>query len=145
MKDLDPNARGGYIVPPTEQSMDEPPGFARRANWWVRGGSCSIAAALALVFYHRHPGAAVRRRRQSAAVGLAPVARHAGLPVQGDDRPAVPVVRDDDQLRLLVRGDVVNSLRANWVGTRAGRVLRLVDPVVPALVGARAFLWVRRH
>jgi Protein of unknown function (DUF2752) len=103
-------------VPPTEQSMDDRP-RVRRTQWWVRGGLILVAAALATVFYiatvvnpydaNGHP----LRLASHQSLGM-PACRFkemTGLPC--------PSCGMTTSFAHLVRGDVWNSVRANWVGT----------------------------
>ena len=100
-------------MPPTEQSMDDAPRVRRRVNWVVRGVLVFMALGFALVFF-------IATRVQPYADDGTPLRMashrslgHAGLPVPGDDRPAVPVVRHDDQLRT--------AWCAGTLRTRSGR------------------------
>lgn len=105
--------------PPTEQSMDEDdrPRPARRANWAVRGVLVAMAAAMVLVFY-----VATRVRPYESDGSPMRMASHQtlGLPgcrfneLTGTPCPSCGMTTS---FALLVRGDVWNSLRANWVGT----------------------------
>ena len=66
---------------------------------------------------HRRVAATVRAGRHPATDGSAPADGIAALHVQVLQRAALSLVRHDDELRMLVRGDLVNSLKANAAGT----------------------------
>jgi hypothetical protein len=143
MKDLDPIPRGDYIVPPTEQSMDDRP-RVRRAHWGVRGGLLLVAAALATVFY-----VATRVNPYDASGHPLRMASHQSL--------GMPACRFQEMTGLpcpscgmttsfahLVRGDVWNSLRANWVGTGLAVFCALLIPWCLASAVRGRTLGVRR-
>jgi len=143
MKDLDPNSTGDYIVAPTEESMDERP-RVRRANWWVRGALVLFALGFATVFYIAtlvkpydaagHP----LRMSSHTSLGMPPCRfkEMTGMPC--------PSCGMTTSFALLVRGDVWNSLRANWVGTGLAVGCALLIPwcLVSAVRGR--YLGVRR-
>src|SRR5215213_5852775 len=116
MKALDPDFGGRYIVPPTEQSMDDAP-RAGRANRWVRGALVLIAAGLATVFY-----VATRVNPYDANGNPLRMASHQSLgmpPCRFKDMTGLPCPSCGmtTSFAHLVKGDVWNSVRANWVGT----------------------------
>jgi Protein of unknown function (DUF2752) len=141
-------------VPPTEQTMDDATRVRRHTAWWVRGGLVLIAGLLGLVFFvatqvrpYADDGTPLRMASHQT-LGLPPCnfQRMFNLPC--------PSCGMTTSFALLVRGDVVNSLRANWVGTALavfcilvipwclvsavrGRylVIRRLDAVLPLLVG----------
>ena len=129
--------------PPTEQSMDDRPRPARRANWWVRGGLLAMAAAMAFVFY-----LATRVKPYGSDGTPMRMASHQtlGLPAcrfQDLTGMPCPSCGMTTSFALLVRGDVLNSMRANWVGTGLAVFCLVFIPwsVVSTLRGR--FLWVR--
>src|SRR5262245_51332794 len=143
MKDLDPNSTGDYIVAPTEESMDEQP-RVRRANWWIRGALMLFAHGFATDFciatlvkpYDAagHP----LRLSSHTSMGMPPCRfkEMSGMPC--------PSCGMTTSFALLVRGDVWNSLRANWVGTGLAVGCALLIPwcLVSAVRGR--YLGVRR-
>jgi hypothetical protein len=143
MKELDSREQGGYMLAPTEQSMDDEPRTARRANWWVRGGLVAMAAAMAFVFY-------LATRVQPYADDGTPLRmashRSLGLPAcrfQELTGLPCPSCGMTTSFALLVRGDVLNSLRANWVGTGLAVFCLLFIPWSIASTFRGRFLWVR--
>jgi Protein of unknown function (DUF2752) len=130
-------------MPPTEQSMDGRRIPGRRANWWVRGGLIAMAASMVFVFYlatrvqpYFDDGTPMRQASH----------RSLGLPScrfqEMTDLPC-PSCGMTTSFALLVRGDVWNSMRANWVGTGLAVFCLLFIPwsVVSTFCGR--FLWVR--
>ena len=103
--------------PPTEQSMDDRPPVRSRAHWGVRVALLVTAAGLATVFY-------VATRVQPYAPDGTPLkmASHQSLGMppcrfkEMADLPC-PSCGMTTSFAHLVRGDLWNSLRANWVGT----------------------------
>jgi Protein of unknown function (DUF2752) len=131
-------------VLPREQSMDDDPVVRRRANWWVRGTLVLIAAGLALVFF------VATRVQPYAADGTAlKQASHQslGLPAcrfkEMTDLPC-PSCGMTTSFALLVRGDVGNSLRANWVGSGLAVFCALLIPWCIASSIRGRYLWVHR-
>jgi len=131
-------------VPPTEQTMDDAPRVRRHTAWWVRGGLVLIAGLLGLVFFvatqvrpYADDGTPLRMASHQT-LGLPPcnfqLMFHLPCPSCGMTT----------SFALLVRGDVVNSLRANWVGTALALFCILVIPwcLVSAVRGR--YLFVRR-
>jgi hypothetical protein len=143
MKELDPNDRGGYMLAPTEQSMDDEPRAGRRANWAVRGGLLAMAAAMVFVFYlatrvkpYADDGTPLRQASHRS-LGL-PACRFQEL--TGMPCPSCGMTTS---FALLVRGDLVNSMRANWVGTGLAVFCMLFIPWSVASTFRGRFLWVR--
>jgi Protein of unknown function (DUF2752) len=131
-------------VLPREQSMDDDPVVRRRANWWVRGTLVLIAAGLALVFFvatqvqpYAADGTALKQASHQS-LGL-PACRFKEL----TDLPC-PSCGMTTSFALLVRGDVGNSLRANWVGSGLAVFCALLIPwcVLSSIRGR--YLWVHR-
>lgn len=129
---------------PREQSMDDEPEVRRRANWWVRGTLVLIAAGMALVFViatqvqpYRSDGTALKEASHQT-LGL-PACRFKEL----TDLPC-PSCGMTTSFALLVRGDVANSLRANWVGSGLAVFCALMIPwcVLSSILGR--YLWVHR-
>jgi hypothetical protein len=143
MNELDSTGRGDYILASTEQSMDDEPRTARRANWWVRGGLLAMAAGMAFVFY-------LATRVQPYADDGTPLqmASHKslGLPAcrfQEMTGMPCPSCGMTTSFALLVRGDVLNSMRANWVGTGLAVFCLLFIPWSIASTFRGRYLWVR--
>ena len=130
-------------MPPTDHSMDHRPRAGRPTNWWVRGFLVAMAAAMALVFYlatrvqpYADDGTPLRQASHKS-LGL-PACRFqemTGLPC--------PSCGMTTSFALLVRGDVINSLRANWVGTGLAVFCLLFIPWSLLSVFRGRFLWVR--
>ena len=130
-------------MPPTEQSMNDAPRVRRRVNWWVRGALVIMALGFALVFF-------IATRVQPYAADGTPLRmashRSLGMPPcrfqEMTDLPC-PSCGMTTSFALLVRGDVENSLRANWVGTGLAVFCALLIPwaLVSSLRGR--FLFVR--
>lgn len=130
-------------MPPTEQRMDDPPRLGR-ANWWVRGGLVLIACALATVFF-----IATRVKPYDQDGNPLRMASHQSLgmpPCRFKDMTGMPCPSCGmtTSFAHLVRGDVWNSVRANWVGTGLAVFCALLIPwcLVSAVRGR--YLWVRR-
>lgn len=123
--------------------MDDRPRPARRANWPVRIGLLAMAAAMALVFYLAtrvrpyHDDGTPMREASHQTLGL-PACRFKEL-----TRAPCPSCGMTTSFALLVRGDIINSLRANWVGTGLAAFCLLFIPwaVLSTLRGR--FMWVR--
>lgn len=131
-------------MPPTEQSMDDALQLPERANWWVRGALVAIAAALGLVFYiatlvhpYREDGTPMRMASHQT-LGMPPCRFQ-----QLTDMPC-PSCGMTTSFALLVRGDVVNSIRANWVGTGLAVFCALLIPWCIVSSFRARFLFVRR-
>ena len=131
-------------MPPTEQSMDDRPPVRRRAVWGVRAALLLIAAGLATVFYVATrvnpyaPDGTPLRMASHQSIGMPPCRfkEMAGLPC--------PSCGMTTSFAHLVRGDVWNSLRANWVGTGLAVFCALLIPWCLASVVRGRLLWVRR-
>lgn len=132
------------MTDPTEQIMDDEPEVPRRARWWVRGSLLLIAAVMGLVFFiatqvqpYNPDGSAMRMAsHQTLGMPACNFNRLAGMPC--------PSCGMTTSFALLVRGDISNSLRANWVGTGLAVFCALMIPwcIVSSLRGR--LLWVRR-
>jgi hypothetical protein len=143
MKELDSPDRGGYMLALTGQSMDDETLPPRRANWWVRGALLAMAAAMAFVFYlatqvrpYAEDGTPLRMASHRT-LGL-PACRfqeYTGMPC--------PSCGMTTSFALLVRGDIINSLRANWVGTGLAVFCMLFIPWSIASTLRGRFLWIR--
>lgn len=124
---------------PTEQTMDYTP-KRDRTGFWVRAGLIVVALALGAVFYvatqvqpYNADGSAMRSASHQT-IGL-PACRFKEL----FDMPC-PSCGMTTSFALLVRGDLVNSMRANWVGTSLALFCAAVIPW--SLVSAvRGRLW----
>ena len=123
--------------------MNGPTGV-RRTQWWVRGVLLLIAALLALVFYiatrvqpYKGDGEAMRSGSHQS-LGLPPCRFK-----QMTELPC-PSCGMTTSFAFLVRGDVVNSAKANWVGMGLAIYCALLVPwcLLSALRGR--FLWVKR-
>lgn len=132
------------MTAPLEQSMDDEQEFPRRANWWVRGSLVLIAALMSLVFFiatqvqpYNSDGSAMRMAsHQTLGMPACNFKRMAGMPC--------PSCGMTTSFALLVRGDVSNSLRANWVGTGLAVFCALFIPWSIASSLRGRLLWVRR-
>lgn len=132
------------MTAPTEQIMDEEPQFPRRANWWVRGSLLLIAAVISLVFFiatqvqpYNPDGSAMRMAsHQTLGMPACNFQRLAGMPC--------PSCGMTTSFALLVRGDISNSLRANWVGTGLAVFCAILIPWCIASSLRGRLLWVRR-
>lgn len=130
-------------MPPTDHSMDDRPRPARPAPWWVRAFLVVMAAAMVIVFYlatRVQPYAADGTALRSAShqtLGLPPCRfqEMADLPC--------PSCGMTTSFALLVRGDLVNSLRANWVGTGLAVFCLLFVPWSLVSIVRGRLLWVR--
>lgn len=131
------------MVPPTEQTMDRAPRVRRRNAWWVRGMLLLIAGILSLVLF---VATLVRPYAEDGTPLRMASHRTLGLPAcnfqEMFDLPC-PSCGLTTSFALLVRGDVWNSLRANFVGTGLALVCAALIPwsIVSAIRGR--FLWVR--
>ena len=123
--------------------MDDRPRSARRANWGVRVGLLAMAAAMVLVFYLAtrvrpyHDDGSAMRSASHQTLGL-PACRFkeiAGAPC--------PSCGMTTSFALLVRGDILNSLRANWVGTGLAVFCLLFIPWAVLSTVRGRFVWVR--
>jgi len=132
-------------MPPTEETMEDRPPVRRRTAWWVRGSLILVAGVLVLVFViatqvkpYASDGSTPLRMGSHQSLGLPPCnfQRMFDLPC--------PSCGMTTSFAFLVRGDVVNSVRANWVGTGLAVFCALLVPwcLVSALRGR--FLFVRR-
>jgi hypothetical protein len=123
--------------------MDDRPRTARRTNWWVRGFLVAMAAAMALVFFlatrvqpYADDGTPLRMAsHKSLGMPACRFQEMTGLPC--------PSCGMTTSFALLVRGDVINSLRANWVGTGLAVFCLLFIPWSLVSVARGRFLWVR--
>lgn len=131
-------------MPPTEQSMDDLPTLRERTNWWVRVGLLAIAAGLAAVFYIATlvkpygPDGSPLKLGSHQTIGMPPC-RFA----QMTDMPC-PSCGMTTSFALLVRGDVWNSMKANWVGTGLAVFCALMIPWAIASAFWGRYLLVRR-
>ena len=123
--------------------MDDRPRPARRAHWGVRVGLLAMAAAMVLVFYlatrvrpYQEDGSPMRSASHQT-LGL-PACRFKEL--TGSPCPSCGMTTS---FALLVRGDVLNSLRANWVGTGLAVFCLLFIPWAVASTFRGKYLWVR--
>lgn len=131
-------------MPPTEQNIDDVPRVRGFATWAVRGALLLMAAGFALVFFiatqvqpYNDDGTAMRSASHQT-IGL-PACRFKEM----TDIPC-PSCGMTTSFALLVRGDISNSMRANWVGTGLAVFCALLIPwcLVSAFRGK--YLWVRR-
>jgi hypothetical protein len=130
-------------VPPTEQSMDDAPRVRRRVNWVVRGVLVFMALGFALVFF-------IATRVQPYAADGTPLRmashRSLGMPAcrfqEMTDLPC-PSCGMTTSFALLVRGDIENSLRANWVGTGLAVFCAILIPWALASSLRGRYLFVR--
>ena len=130
-------------MPPTDQRMDDRALPARRANWWVRGGLIATAAAMAFVFY-----LATQTRPYADDGTPLRMASHRSLglpPCRFQEMTDVPCPSCGmtTSFAHLVRGDVLNSMRANWVGTGLALFCLLFIPWSLLSVFRGKFVWVR--
>ena len=128
---------------PTGQLMDDRPWPARRANWWVRGGLLAMAAAMVLVFYlatqvqpYNSDGTPMRMASHQT-LGL-PACRFKEL--TGMPCPSCGMTTS---FAFLVRGDLVDSVKANWVGTGLAVFCLLFIPWSLVSTVRGRYLWVR--
>lgn len=128
---------------PTGQLMDDRPWPARRANWWVRGGLLAMAAAMVFVFYLAtqvhpfNPDGSPMRTGSHQTLGL-PNCRFkemTGMPC--------PSCGMTTSFAFLVRGDLVNSVKANWVGTGLAVFCILFIPWSVVSTFRGKYLWIR--
>jgi hypothetical protein len=124
--------------------MDDWPPVRRRPNRWVRGTLLLIAAGLILVFFiatqvrpYKSDGTPMRMASHQT-LGMPPCRFQ-----QMADMPC-PSCGMTTSFALLVRGDVINSLRANWVGTGLAVFCALLIPWCLASSLRGRYLWVRR-
>ena len=128
---------------PTGQLMDDRPWPARRANWWVRGGLVAMAAAMVFVFYlatQVHPynsDGSPMRMASHQTLGL-PACRFKEL--TGMPCPSCGMTTS---FAFLVRGDLVNSVKANWVGTGLAGFCILFVPWSVVSTFRGKYLWIR--
>ena len=131
-------------MPLTEQSMNAAPRVRPRVNWWVRGTLVLIAAGLGLVFFiatqvqpYQADGTPLRMAsHQTLGMPACRFKEATGMPC--------PSCGMTTSFALLVRGDVVNSLRANWVGTGLAVFCALLIPWCLLSSVRGRYLWVRR-
>lgn len=142
-------------MPHSEQAKDGPPPLpvlrpvARRRPeprpaWWVRGILVLMAAAFVTVFYVATkvkpygPAGEPMRMASHESLGLPPCnfKQSVGIPC--------PSCGMTTSFAMLVRGDVWNSLRANWVGTLLAVVLAVSVPWALWTAVRGRYLWVRR-
>lgn len=126
------------------QEPDDYPSVDRRPTWWVRGLLLLMAATFATVFYVATrvqpygPGGEPMRMASHESLGLPPCnfKQVVGIPC--------PSCGMTTSFAMLVRGDVWNSLKANWVGTLLAIFLAIAIPwsVYCSLRGR--YLWIRR-
>jgi hypothetical protein len=143
MKALDPNRRGGYIVPPTEQTTDPEDLVRPRAAWYVRGALLLIAGLLTAVFI--------------TATQVRPF-DDAGNPVSSGSHQTIglppcnfktwtgmpcPSCGMTTSFAHLVRGNLWYSLRSNWVGTGLALFCAALVPWSLASAFRGRYYWVR--
>jgi hypothetical protein len=124
--------------------MDDRPPVRRRAHWPVRVALVVIAAGLATVFYVATrvnpyaPDGTPLKMASHQSLGMPPCRFNevAGLPC--------PSCGMTTSFAHLVRGDVWNSLRANWVGTGLAVFCAFLIPWSLASAARGRFLGVRR-
>ncbi len=125
--------------PPLPLSRPDP-----RPAWWVRGVLLLMAAAFAAVFYVatmvKPYGADGEPMRMASheSLGLPPCnfKKSTGIPC--------PSCGMTTSFAMLVRGDVGNSLRANWVGTLLAVALAISIPWAVWTAARGRYLWVER-
>jgi hypothetical protein len=123
--------------------MDDRPWPARRANWWVRGGLLAMAAAMVFVFYlatQVHPfnadGSPMRTgSHQTLGLPNCRFKEMTGMPC--------PSCGMTTSFAFLVRGDLVNSVKANWVGTGLAVFCILFIPWSVVSTFRGKYLWIR--
>lgn len=102
--------------------------YDRHWRFWVRGLLLAVVAGVGVVFaiaYYLNPyrdDGTARRMATHQQLGLPPCTF---VDVTGIPCPACGMTTS---FALLVRGDVANSLRANWVGTLLATFCALVVP-----------------
>jgi Protein of unknown function (DUF2752) len=130
-------------VPPTEQTMKPGPQVRRRVNWGVRAALLFIALGLATVFFIATwvqpyaPDGTPLRMASHQSLGM-PACRFKEM----TDMPC-PSCGMTTSFALLVRGDVWNSLKANWVGTGLAVFCAFLIPWCLWSSVRGRFLWVR--
>lgn len=137
---LDRDDDDGYMLL-TEQNMDDPPA---RVNWWVRGGLIAIAALLLVVFYiatevrpYNADGTPMRMAsHQTIGMPACRFQQMTGMPC--------PSCGMTTSFALLVRGDIWNSMRANWVGTGLALFCAFLVPWCVVSAFRAKFIWVKR-
>lgn len=129
---------------PTEQSMDTVKQVRGRTPWAIRGTLLLIAAGLALVFYiatrvqpYKGDGSAMKSASHET-LGLPPCRFK-----QMSDIPC-PSCGMTTSFALLVRGDIWNSLKANWVGTGLAVLCAFLIPWCLISSFRGRYLWVNR-
>jgi len=131
-------------VASTEQSMDARRRVRGHAPLVVRGVLVLIALGLALVFYiatrvqpYKDDGSALKSASHET-LGLPPCnfKRLTDLPC--------PSCGMTTSFALLVRGDVSNSMRANWVGTGLAVLCAFLIPWCLVSSFRGRYLWIKR-
>jgi Protein of unknown function (DUF2752) len=124
--------------------MNGAPQVRPRVNWWVRGTLVLLAVALGMVFFIATqvqpyaPDGTPLRMASHQSLGMPPCRFK-----ETTDLPC-PSCGMTTSFALLVRGDVVNSLKANWVGTGLAVFCAVLIPwLVLSSVRGR-YVWVRR-
>lgn len=115
-----------------------------RPAWWVRGMLLLMAAAFVTVFYVATqvrpygPDGEPLRMASHESLGLPPCnfKQVVGIPC--------PSCGMTTSFAMLVRGDVWNSLRANWVGTLLAVFVAASIPWCAWCALRGRYLWVRR-
>src|SRR5262249_24340815 len=128
-------------VPASKLTSNRPP----RLNVWVRGALTGVALGVLAVFfiawqlnpYQEDGSARTEGTHQQKPLGLPPCTFLAST-----GRPC-PACGMTTSFALLVRGDVGNSLRANWVGTLLCAFGMLFVPWAAAVVIRGRSLFVR--
>jgi hypothetical protein len=135
-----PRTEVNAIVPASKSKYEPPP-----LGVWVRGALIGVVLGLAFVFtiawllnpYNEDGSAKTMGTHQDRPLGLQPCSFYTltgGVPC--------PACGMTTSFALLVRGDVLNSLRANWVGTLLAAFGMLVIPwaVISVVRGRSLFI-----
>jgi hypothetical protein len=143
MKDLDPNRRGGYIVPPTEQTTDPGVPVRQPSAWYVRAALIAIATLLTVVFVtatqvrpFADDGTPLRQAsHQTLGLPACNFQVWTGMPC--------PSCGMTTSFAHLVRGNLWYSLRANWVGTGLALFCAALIPWALASALRGRYFWIR--
>jgi putative effector of murein hydrolase LrgA (UPF0299 family) len=137
-----PRTEVNAIVPASKSNPAEPP---PRLGIWVRGALTGVVLGLIFVFtmawlldpYNEDGSAKRMGTHQGKPLGLLPCSFYQGTGVP------CPACGMTTSFALLVRGDVPNSLRANWVGTLLAAFGMLLIPWTVVSVVRNRSLFVR--